>query len=405
MVEVAERPGSATVLVSIPWEPEGPLPRRLEPLDISSIARPGPALSRAAPSRVRTHADGAVDVVSAPGESGDSVALRVDGPGWAEPVRLGPEAASIPGWRLIDILSSADGAWTVIELVPGPPDRVQVRRVAPDGTAIWQSAEPAGSPEALSQLLGERDGLVYAVGGGPSKQLVAIDSGGAANELQALADTGAAIFMNGSGRVGFVSLDPGPETRSWVTVDSSTGERSTLAVDPSSAWGLDLPLGMDGDGLPYGNRYGTLVRFDADGRIDWELEVLDAVVDGAEVWVAQSGPAGDGLVALPLSGQAPSPVTLDSQSAGEPRPWRLAGRGPTNSFVLYERGERSGAGRLATIGADGSLIATEPAPEDVWLRWFALPLPSAPSATDAGEGDLATRGPDGLYVIRVTPAG
>ncbi len=389
---------SATVLATIPWAPAGPLPRRLAPLDESSIPSAGPALHHAAPSRVRTLPDGAVCVQSAPDPTtGECVLLRVDAGGVREPVRVQPSGTG-PGWRLIDFLGGADGGWTLLELVPGPPDQVRARRVAADGTMAWRTEATAGSPDALDQLLVEHDGAILAVNGGPPRRVVALEADGAAREVQELADATADCFANGRGRVGFVGFDVATHARSWVTVQVETGARSVLELDAGSAWGLDLPIGMDGRGRPYGNRYGTLVRFGADGRIDWELEVKDAIVDEGGVWVAQSDASGAGLVALPLSAPGRPPLRLDPEGAGA---WRLAGSAEPDAFVLHELGARPAA--LVTVAADGSLLDSSDAPPDVWLQWFELQTPSGPSVTDAGEVDLATRGPDGLYLIRVTP--
>jgi hypothetical protein len=389
---------SARLLATIPWAPDGPLPRRLAPLDESSIPSAGPTLQHAAPSKVRTLPDGAVCVQSAPDPtSGECVLLRVGADGVHEPVRVQPSGAG-PGWRLIDFLSEADGGWTLLELVPGPPDQVRARRIAADGAKLWRTEANAGSPDALRQLLVDRGGSIFAVSGGPPRRVVALDADGEARDVQELADATGDCFANGTGRVGFVAFDVATHARSWVTVEVETGARSVLELDADSAWGLDLPLGMDGQGRPYGSRYGTLVRFGADGRVDWELEVKDAIVDENRVWVAQSAASGAGLVALPLSAPDRQPLRLDPKGAAS---WRLAGRADPDAFVLHELGASPGA--LVTVAADGSLLDRWDAPSDVWLQWLELQIPSGPSVTDAGEVDLATRGPDGLHLIRVTP--
>jgi hypothetical protein len=229
-----------------------------------------------------------------------------------------------------------------------------------------------------------------------------IDAGGGATDVLELSGASGPSFMNGRGRVGFVGSQTDSDTRSWVTVDVETGARSVLGLDPGSAWGLDLPLGMDGQGRPYGNRYGTIVRFDAGGQIDWELEVQDVIVNGQDIWVGQSAQGSRGALALPLSGRGTrQPRELNPSGDDPSRRWRLVGHAPRESFVLYAGG--NGAGTVATVAADGS-IDIAPASADVWLRSFDLQVPSGPSVTDASEVDLATRGPDALHVVRVTPA-
>jgi hypothetical protein len=369
---------SASVLATLRWAPDGPLPRRLEPLPQFSIARPGPTLEHVAASRVRTDPDGAVSVQGAPDPaSGECLLLRVGET--SAPVAVAPSG---PGGRIIDFLTTGDG-WTVLELVPGPPDQVVARGLGADGDTLWRTAATAGSADALDQLLVEHAGAALAVALGPPRRLVALGRNGAAS-VRELAGATAGCHVNGRGQVGFVGYDAATEARSWVTVAIETGERSVLEVDPEAAGGLDLPLGMDGDSRPYGNRYGTLVRIGADGRVDWELPVRDAIVDGDAVWIAHTEP--DGLVARQLSaGGEPERLADGAQ-------WRLAGR-TAAGFVLH------GGGELLTAGERA------PAPSDVWSRHFELQTPSAPAVTDAGALDLATRGPDGLHVIRVEPTG
>jgi hypothetical protein len=393
---------TAAVLAAIPWAPAGPLPRTLEPLEMSSIPRPGPRMNHVAASSVRTLPDGAICMLGASHpSSGEYVALRIDAGGVHQPARLGPSRAHAPGWRLLDFLGGADDSWTLLELAPGPPDQVLVRRIAADGTTLWQSAATAGASDALRGLLGDRAGAVFAVTEGTPPRLVMIDAGGLTDVLQ-LSGASGPSFMNGRGRMGFVAHETDSDTRSWVTVDVDTGTRSVLGLDPGSAWGLDLPLGMDGQGRPYGNRYGTIVRFDADGQIDWELEVQDLVVNGQEIWVGQSAQDGRGAIALSLSGRGTRHPRELKPSGDEPsRRWRLVGHAPPESFLLYSGGD--GAGTVATVTADGS-VDISPASDDVWLRSFDLQVPSAHSVTDAGEVDLVTRGPDALHVVRVTPA-
>jgi hypothetical protein len=243
---------------------------------------------------------------------------------------------------------------------------------------------------------------VFAVTEATPPRLVMIDAGGGVADVLELSGASGPSFMNGRGRVGFNGSETNSVTRSWVTVDVDTGARSVLELDPGSAWGLDLPLGMDGQGRPFGNRYGTIVRFDADGRSDWELEVQDVVVNGQDIWVGQSAQGGPGLRALPLSSRGTrQPRELEPPGDEPSRRWRLARHAEPDSFVLYAGGD--GAGTLATVAADGSADIA-PAPDDVWLRSFDLQVPSAPSVTDAGEVDLTTRGPDALHVVRVAPA-
>jgi hypothetical protein len=389
---------TATVFATIAWAPAGPLPRRLAPLDESSIHSDGPALQHAAPSRVRTLPGGAICVQSAPDPaSGECVLLRVDTDGVHEPVPVRPSGTG-PGWRLIDLLGGANGSWTLIELVPGPPDQVRARRIAADGTTLWRTSATAGSADALGQLLVEHGGAILAVSAGAPRRVVAIESDGRAREVQALSGATADCFANGRGAVGFVGFDAETDARSWVTVQIETAERSVVELQAGAAWGLDLPIGMDIHGRPYGNRYGTLVRFDRDGRVDWELEVKDAVVEEDHVWLAQSAQSGGGLVVLPLSAPDREPLRLDPDGA---RSWRLAGRAEPDAFVLHELGAHPAA--LVTVAADGSVRNSSDAPPDVWLQSFELQTPTGPSVTDAGEVDLVTRGPDGLHLIRVTP--
>ena len=351
----------------------------------------------AAASRTRTLSGGAVCVLSAPEEeSGRHAAVLVDADGSAqEPVWVAPESGQ-PGWQILDFLSADDGGWTVLELIPGPPDRVQARGIAPDGTTAWREAATAGAPEALRQLLEGPSGMLAVSGG----RLVAIEAQGALTELQPL-DADGDCYADGTGRVGFVRFDEQSDTRTWVTVEIGGGGREVVPLAPDSAWALDLPLGMDALGRPYGNRQGTLVRVGRAGRGEWELEVRQVVIEGTDVWIAQAHQGG-GVRALRLSSPQGAPVALHPQSSDREGAWRLAGRTP-EGFVLHQPGRGSSPGTLATAGGDGSLVDTAPAPEDVWLRWFDLQSPRGPAVTADGSIDVATRGPEGLHLVRLTP--
>jgi hypothetical protein len=393
---------TAEVAATIAWAPAGPLPRRLEPLAMSSIRRPGPSPSHAADSRVRTLPDGALCVVGAADPaSGERIGLRVEAGVVGHALRLGPATGGAPGWRLLDVLAAADGSFTVLELVPGPPDEVVVRQVASDGTTRWRSAATAGTADALRQLLAEADGTVVALTEGEPPRVVRIDAGAVA-DVVALPGARGAAYMNGAGRVGHVALEPASGSRSWVSVDVATAGRSVLALDASAAAALDLPLGMDASDRPYGSRYDGLTRVGRDGLLDWDLEVRDAVVDGQDVWIGQDSPSDGGVVARALSGADRLPQTLDPGSSVPARGWRLAGRAGRDGWMLH--GVGVGGGVLATVAADGSVLQVEPAPEDVWLQSSELQLPRGPAVTDAGEVDLVVKGPDALHVIRLTPA-
>jgi hypothetical protein len=368
-----------------------------------SIPRPGSPMDHIAASTARTLPDGAVCVRSpSDPSSGEYVALRIDHRETDPPLRLGPADAHTPGWRAVDSLGGSDHSWTVLELMPGPPDRMVVRRVAADGSTVWQSGATVGAPDSLRSLLTDGAGSVFAVTAGQPPRVVKIDSDGGITDLLALAGAASAIFMDGRGRVGFVENGADSDSRHWVRVDVRTGESDRLRLDPASQWGLDLPLGMDGDGRPYGNRYGTIVRFDADGHIGWELQVQDLVVDEQDIWVARPAPIGTGVEVLAIAGESRGQTrTLSPATKGQPRRWRLVGHIQPDSFMLYAGDD---GGTLVTGAPDGSEHVA-PAPEDIWLRSFDLQIPTGPSITDAGDIDLVTRGPDALHIIRITPGG
>jgi hypothetical protein len=155
------------------------------------------------------------------------------------------------------------------------PDSLNIEgaAIAPDGTTLWREGATAGSPEALRQLL--EGGL--AISGG--RRLVKIEPGGALADVQEL-EAGGDCFADGRGRLGFPAYDERTEARSWVTVGVGGGAREVIALEPASAWALDVPLGMDAQGRPYGYRQGALVRFGADGHIDWEADANELVPDG-----------------------------------------------------------------------------------------------------------------------------
>jgi len=366
---------SASLLATIPWAPDGPLPRSSEPVNLSSARRPGPELERFAETWTRTLPDGAICL------SAGGVVLRSD---HRQPVALGPE----PGWRLIDAIGSADDTWTIAELVPGPPDVVRLRRIAPDGATLWREDTVAGRPEAPQELLTDGTGTVWVA---TAEALATLDpETGARSTVQPL--TGAHRFMNGRARVGYATLET---ERLWHTLDARTGERQTMTIAADAAWGLDLPLGIDAEDRPYGNRYGVLVRFGADGRPEWELAVAQAIAAGDEVWVQHDGT----MAPLTPGGQ---PVTPTLPADGPPRQWRLVGRRPEGTLVLHGMGGGE-AGILATVDPYGATLETVTAEPDVWMRWPDLQTPRGPAVTDAGEIDLATRTPEGLQLIRLTP--
>ncbi len=274
---------TATLLATIGWMPDGPLPRRLVPVRLSSAATAGPVPLHPAASRTRTLSGGAVCVLSVPEEaSGRHAVVRVDAVGTtSEPVWIAPESDAA-GSEILDFLSTGDG-WTVLESIPGPPDRVQARGIARDGTTTWRQAATAGSPEALRQLLEGPAGLLAVAGGG----LVAIGDDGAMTELRPLEADGE-CFSDGRTRVGFVGWDEEREARSWVTEAIDGGERETVTLAPECVWALDVPLGMDAQGRPYGFGQHKLVRVDGGGRIDWELEVRHVAIEGDDVSIADS---------------------------------------------------------------------------------------------------------------------
>ena len=103
--------------------------------------------------------------------------------------------------------------------------------------------------------------------------------GGVVTDVQEL-EAGGDCFADGQGRLGFAAYDERTEARSWVTVGVGGGAREVIALEPASAWALDIPLGMDARGRPYGYRQGALVRFGADGRIDWEAQADELVPEG-----------------------------------------------------------------------------------------------------------------------------
>jgi hypothetical protein len=354
---------SAALLATIPWAPEGPLPRSTVPVHLSSARRPGPRLERIAETWTRTLPDGAVCLHAR------GVLVRSDRP---QSVALDPP----PGWRLLDAVGAADGTWTIAELVPGPPDVVRLRRLAPDGETLWRNESIAGSAEAARELLTDGSGALWATTAG---ELAALDAEtGRMETLHPL--PGVNRFMNGRAHVGYLTLDAEPL---WHTLDVRSGEQRTMTFAADAPRSLDLPLGVDAGDRPYGNRHGVLVRLDADGRPGWELPVAQAIIAGDEIWIQNNGnvaPLGGGpVIALP------------------PGHWRLVGRRPEGTLVLHA----TEAGSLTTVDSAGATVHTEPAAPDVWMHWPDLQTPRGPAVTDAGEIDLATRTPEGLQLIRI----
>jgi hypothetical protein len=359
---------AARVLATIPWGSPGGLERRLEPLSRPSLAPRGAVAVHVAASPTRTLPGGAVCI------AGGGALFRVDPDGDRRSTALGRDAP------LVDFFGLDDGTWVLLE--PG-----HVHRVAGDGTELWSAAA------ALGGLLCDAGGALFGVTEARPRRLVTIDGEtGAADEVQDLDDAEGPCFMNGAGRVGYAA-----ET-SWVTVDARTGEVSETRLEEGS--GMDHPLGLDAEGRSYWNRFATLRRLTPAGRADWELEAGQAIVDRGRVWIQQR-PADGSLVAL-----APDPdaaaIALPTPADG-PRSWTLVGRGPGDSFVLHGSTGVSDSGVLARLGPDGGVADVTPAGDSVWSEWFEMQRPDGASVTDAGDVDVATRGPDGLHVIRITP--
>jgi hypothetical protein len=147
----------------------------------------------------------------------------------------------------------------------------------------------------------------------------------------------------------------------------------------------------------------TIVRFDPGGRPDWNLSVVDVVVRDGDVWARTGSRSDEAIVALSLSSGGGA-LHLRPPETGRAAYWRLADVDAGDAFVLYARPSRDDAGVLASIDADSTLRSMRPATGDVWLRTFDLQTPQPPAVTDAGEIDLATRGPDGLSIVRLTPS-
>ena len=112
------------------------------------------------------------------------------------------------------------------------------------------------------------------------------------------------------------------------------------------------------------------------------------------------------MVALPLAAEpdtAGSAVILNLPDSEPTRAWRLVGRDSEGDFVLHGTTGANDAGVLARIDHRGRVADLQPAGESVWLEWFDMQRPTGAAVTDAGEVDIATRGPGGLSVIRITP--
>jgi hypothetical protein len=410
------------VLATIPWGP--PAERRLTPVATSSLLSAGPALARAAATAIRTLPDGAV-CIAEPDATGAISLIRVEA-GERTPTVT---AAIPPGAQLIDFLGLADGTWVLLETLPGPPDQVRVRAIAADGSARWSHGSTPGTPDALAGLLCDARGARFGVSGVSPRRLVTLDADtGAARGAQPIGDALGAYFMNGAGRVGYLAADgaeaaetaevvDGAETaevadgtddgpvRVWVSLDAREGRRRGVRLHQTS--GMESAIGMDAEDRSYWNRFATLLRRNRSGQVDWELEVAQAVVDGDRVWIQQRPEGGRELIALALSADpqaGAAPVTLRLPEDEPDRAWHLAGREPDDIFVLHGTTGANDPGVLARIDArDGRVVDLRPAGQSVWLQWFDLQRPSRAAVTDAGELDIATRGPDGLSVIRITP--
>jgi hypothetical protein len=388
------------VLATLGWAPDGPLPRRLVAARLSSLATAGPELLRAAPPLARTLPGGAVCVLSAPdAATGHQVAVRV-GDGGGDPLPLAPgdggDGDGAAGGRIGEALGDRDGAWTLLEHVPGPPDRVQVRRVCAAGATCWRVAATAGTADAVRELVGYgEDGTVLAVAAGPPPRLVAVAVDGSVADVCALPGADGRCVRNGRGQLGFLRFDAASGTRRWVLVapDGATSE-TVVAGGPR-----DRLLGLDAEGRLHVERAGALVRFGADGEVDAELPLTALVVDGADVWTAGPAPGGRGLVVTSLTRPEVPAVTLDPGADGA---WRLAGRADDGAFVLHDSAATDGPGTLARFAPEsGAPLRSAPAPEDVWLRWFDLAPPGIPSVADDGGIDRVALGPAGAVVVRL----
>jgi hypothetical protein len=390
---------TAALAASIRWLPEGPLPRVRAPAHVSSMLPVGPVLERVAPCRVRVVPGGGIVVLSAPDpESGASVAVALSGSSVESVLRLSPDAPAA-GWRLLDLLPAAGGGWTVLELVPGSPDHVVTRAYGADGEARSAVSIEAGSPDAPRQLLGVRDGRTLAVIGTSERRVVALGDGGTEATVLTLERPGGELFMNGAGAVGYVSFDPATEIRSWVTVELDGSGQTAIDLAAAGAWGLDVPIGMDAQGRPYGNRYGTLVRFDAGGAVDWQYDVRDVAIAGEDIWISQPGASGAAPVARELRSGRTVPLPVGDDPA-----WRLLVRpGDDDRLAVYLPGDGSMSGSVTTVAPDGSPLGTVPASADVWLDTCDGQLPSGASVTDLGDVVLATRCPSALHLVLLKP--
>jgi hypothetical protein len=393
-------PATAAVLTTIPWPRDGE--RRLEPVSTSSLIDPGHPLARAAHVPMRTLPDGVV-CLAEPASTGGGISLiRVPLDGGRRSTALLPGP---PGWRLIDFIALQDNGWVVLEAVPGPPDQVRVRRIATDASTAWTNQVNAGTPEALSGLLCAGQGAVFGVTGTAPRRLVRLEADtGATRDALDLRDADGACVMNGAGRLGYLSGNVADGGRLWVTVDARTKDREATRLPDGS--GMEYAIGLDAAGRSYWHRFATLVCRGRNGEAEWELEVAQAIVDGDRVWVQQRPSGGRQLVALPLAAEpdtAGSAVILNLPDSEPTRAWRLVGRDSEGDFVLHGTTGANDAGVLARIDHRGRVADLQPAGESVWLEWFDMQRPTGAAVTDAGEVDIATRGPGGLSVIRIRP--
>jgi hypothetical protein len=275
------------------------------------------------------------------------------------------------------------------------PRMYVVRRVDPDGSPVWAleftpDADGVNEVDQDSQLLVDGTGRVLLSN---RTSLVRVDDGSG----QCLYRwRGASAVAYQDGRIGYSrpradhvwGLD-------YVTIDLAGNSEKVLPSVDHRDWLLVRLIGVDADDRVYGK---GLQRMSAAGELEWHATVGGIVISddfhvlvqtefierGTERLIARIGE-----LTMDLTRHRGSLIDCDIDG----------------SYILRQRPTTRTPDMVHVFDAGGRLVRSEPSPDDVALAHFVMQSPTQSSVTREGEVLVVVKGPAGVYVVGLRPAG
>lgn len=357
---------AAELVALVPWDDEEHgLPSRLVDHPQFSWRVPEHTRRVRAPVRVRLDPEGGLHLA---GDGSGIVHLAQDGS-----TRGRTPVAEHVG-SLTDYACDAEGNCAVLE------DGGRLRGLDPGGRERW-SVEAA-----FTKVLSTSDRLYL-----PGQDGLAELDAASGSHLRTLPRRpGAGEPFLGGGRILAVVFDDERELRGIEVLDPGGGDPDQLAGgDEHYAW-LTYPFGADARSRLYAWRDGQVGRVALDGAIEVLGAVEGIALRGGAVYTSR--PTTEGVVVTGPDGEA----TLSA-----PPGFRLISVDPDGRYRLMGGEAPDSAGELRTYGADGSLEATAPAPQDLATIDCRVPVFSAWQVDPDGRVIVPVVTPEGVAVVRL----